>query len=169
MTFEQKDNYTFEELLECGHGRLFGAGNAQLPLPPFLMLDRITQISSEGGLYGKGEITAEMDIKPDLWFFKCHFENDPVMPGCLGLDAMWQLVGFYLGWLGNPGRGRALGVNSVKFTGEVLKNVKMATYIIDMKRILIKEGTTVGLANGVLLADGKKIYAAENLKVGLFK
>merc|ERR1739847_103781 len=127
------------------------------------MFDRISEIKENIGEFKKGFIKAELVIKEKLWFFDCHFKQDPVMPGCLGLDAMWQLVGFYLGWLGNPGRGRALGVNSVKFTGEVLKNVKMATYIIDMKRILIKEGTTVGLANGILLADGKKIYAAENL------
>ena len=165
----QKNSYTYDELIECANGSLFGEGNARLPLPPMLMFDRITEIKSDNGKYKKGFIKAELDIKDNLWFFDCHFQNDPVMPGCLGLDAMWQLVGFYLGWLGNPGRGRALGVNSVKFTGEVLKNVKMATYEIDIKRILIKEGTTVGLANGILLADGKKIYSAENLKVGLFK
>ena len=134
-----------------------------------LMFDRITEISENKGEFGKGFIVAELDIKDSLWFFDCHFKKDPVMPGCLGLDAMWQLVGFYLGWLGNPGRGRALGVNTVKFTGEVLKKVKKAVYEINMKRVLIKEGTTVGLANGILLADGKKIYSTENLKVGLFK
>ena len=165
----KKSSYSYEELLECGNGNLFGPGNAKLPLPPMLMFDRISEISENKGAFKKGLITAELDIKESLWFFECHFKNDSVMPGCLGLDAMWQLVGFYLGWLGNPGRGRALGVNSVKFTGEVLKNVKMATYVIDMKRILIKEGTTVGLANGILLADGKQIYSAESLKVGLFK
>ena len=146
-----------------------GPNTGKLPLSPMLMVDRITDIYQDGGKYDKGRIRAELDINEDLWFFHCHFKNDPVMPGCLGLDAMWQLVGFYLGWLENPGRGRALGVNSVKFTGEVLKNVKMATYEINIKRILIKKGTTVGLANGILLADGKKIYSAENLKVGLFK
>ena len=134
-----------------------------------LMFDRITEINNDQGVFQKGLIKAELDIKDDHWFFECHFNKDPVMPGCLGLDAMWQLVGFYLGWLGKPGKGRALGVNAVKFTGEVLKNMKIATYEIDMKRILIKEGTTVGLANGILKADGKKIYSAENLKVGLFK
>ena len=143
-------------------------GNAKLPLPPMLMFDRITKIQENSGIY-KGFIKAELDIKDDLWFFNCHFQDDPVMPGCLGLDAMWQLVGFYLGWIGNPGKGRALGVSAVKFTGEVLKKTKMAVYEIDMKRILVKEGTTVGLANGILKADGKKIYTAENLKVGLFK
>ena len=167
MTFEQKDNYTFEELLECGHGRLFGAGNAQLPLPPFLMLDRITQISSEGGLYGKGEITAEMDIKPDLWFFKCHFENDPVMPGCLGLDAMWQLVGFFLGWLGGLGRGRAISVGDVKVSGQVLNTAKKLTYQINIKRVIMRK-LVMGIADGVLNVDGQPIYDAKDIRVGLF-
>ena len=165
----KKSSYNYQELIDCGNGKLFGTGNARLPLPPMLMFDRITEISESKGAFKKGIIKATLDIKDELWFFNCHFKDDPVMPGCLGLDAMWQLVGFYLGWLGNPGRGRALGVSTVKFTGEVLKNVKMATYIIDMKRILIKGETTVGLANGVLLADGKKIYSADGLKVGLFK
>tara|TARA_B100000965_G_scaffold356301_1_gene334179 strand:- start:18 stop:518 length:501 start_codon:yes stop_codon:yes gene_type:complete len=165
----KKSSYTYNELINCGEGSLFGPGNAKLPLPPMLMFDRITEISEKNGAYKKGIIKAELDIKDNLWFFNCHFKEDPVMPGCLGLDAMWQLVGFYLGWLGKPGKGRALGVNTVKFTGEVLKTVKIATYEINMKRILIKEGTTVGLADGILLADGKKIYSAENLKVGLFK
>jgi len=166
---EKKSSYSYEELLKCGNGELFGPGNAKLPLPPMLMFDRISEIREDNGSFKKGFLKAELDIKEDLWFFNCHFKDDPVMPGCLGLDAMWQLVGFYLGWLGNPGRGRALGVSAVKFTGEVLKNIKLATYEIDMKRILIKEGTTVGLANGTLKADDKKIYSAENLKVGLFK
>ena len=165
----KKSSYSYEELIDCGNGRLFGPGNAKLPLPPMLMFDRITEISENTGTFKKGLIKAELDIKDNLWFFDCHFKDDSVMPGCLGLDAMWQLVGFYLGWLGNPGKGRALGVNSVKFTGEVLKNIKKATYEIDMKRIIMKEGTTVGLANGSLKADGNKIYSAENLKVGLFK
>ena len=166
---KKKSSYSYEELIDCGNGRLFGPGNAKLPLPPMLMFDRITEISENTGTFKKGLIKAELDIKDNLWFFDCHFKDDPVMPGCLGLDAMWQLVGFYLGWLGNPGKGRALGVNSVKFIGEVLKNVKKATYEIDMKRIIIKKGTTVGLANGILKADENKIYSAENLKVGLFK
>ena len=165
----QKNSYNYEELISCGEGKLFGEGNAKLPLPPMLMFDRITEIKKDVGEFKKGIIKAELDIKDNLWFFNCHFQNDPVMPGCLGLDAMWQLVGFYLGWLGNPGRGRALGVGAVKFTGEVLKNIKLATYEINMKRVLIKEGTTVGLANGILKADDKKIYSADNLKVGLFK
>ena len=165
----KKNSFDYEELIHCANGELFGPGNAKLPSPPMLMFDRITEISENTGEFKKGIIKAELDIKDKLWFFDCHFKEDPVMPGCLGLDAMWQLVGFYLGWLGNPGKGRALGVNTVKFTGEVLRNVKLASYEIDMKRILIKEGATVGLANGILKADGKKIYSAENLKVGLFK
>ena len=165
----QKNSFTYDELISCGKGELFGEENAKLPLPPMLMFDRITKINNNLGEFNKGFIQAELDIKEDLWFFNCHFQGDPVMPGCLGLDAMWQLVGFYLGWCGEPGKGRALGVNTVKFTGEVLKNVKMATYEINMKRILKKEGTTVGLANGILSADDKIIYKAENLKVGLFK
>ena len=165
----KKSSYNYEDLIKCGNGKLFGPGNAKLPLPPMLMFDRITEIRESEGAFNKGLIKAELDIKDNLWFFDCHFKDDSVMPGCLGLDAMWQLVGFYLGWLKNPGKGRALGVGAVKFTGEVLKNIKIASYEIDMKRILIKGETTVGLANGILLADGKKIYSAENLKVGLFK
>ena len=164
----KKSSYNYEELIDCANGKLFGLGNAKLPLPPMLMFDRISEISENSGSYKKGSIKAELDIKDSLWFFECHFKDDSVMPGCLGLDAMWQLVGFYLGWLGNPGKGRALGVNSVKFTGEVLKNIKLASYEINMKRILVKKNTTVGLANGILKADGKEIYSAENLKVGLF-
>ena len=167
--FMKKNSFTYDELINCANGELFGPGNAKLPLPPMLMFDRITEINIDQGAFKKGLIKAELDIKDDHWFFECHFNKDPVMPGCLGLDAMWQLVGFYLGWLGKPGKGRALGVNTVKFTGEVLKSIKMATYEIDMKRIIVKEGTTVGLANGILKADGTKIYSAENLKVGLFK
>ena len=165
----QKPSFSKEELLDCGHGNMFGIGNARLPLPPMLMFDRIIKITQDGGDFGKGEIIAEFDIDPSLWFFDCHFEKDPVMPGCLGLDAMWQLVGFYLGWIGNPGKGRALGVGTVKFTGEVLRNVKLVRYEIDMKKIMSPGGTTVGLANGMVLADDKKIYSADNLKVGLFK
>ena len=165
----QKNNYNYDDLISCGEGKLFGEGNAKLPLPPMLMFDRITEINQNSGEFKKGFIKAELDIKDNLWFFDCHFQRDPVMPGCLGLDAMWQLVGFYLGWIGEPGKGRALGVNTVKFTGEVLKNIKVATYEINMKRILKKEGTAVGLANGTLSADDKIIYRAENLKVGLFK
>ena len=165
----QKNSYNYEELINCGKGELFGEGNAKLPLPPLLMFDRITKINQNEGNFKKVFIKAELDIKENLWFFDFHFQGDPVMPVCLGLDAMWQLVGFFLGWTGEPGKGRALGVNAVKFTGEVLKKVKIATYEINMKRILKKEGTVVGLANGTLSADGKIIYTAENLKVGLFK
>ena len=165
----KKNSFDYDDLISCANGQLFGPGNAKLPLPPMLMFDRITEIREDAGSFKKGVIKAELDVKDNLWFFDCHFKEDAVMPGCLGLDAMWQLVGFYLGWMGNPGRGRALGVNTVKFTGEVLKNVKLVTYIIDMKKIMSPGGTTVGLANGVVLADDKKIYSAENLKVGLFK
>tara|TARA_B110001454_G_C12678883_1_gene417144 strand:- start:159 stop:662 length:504 start_codon:yes stop_codon:yes gene_type:complete len=165
----RKNNYNYQELIDCANGNLFGPGNAKLPLPPMLMFDRINKINDNEGKFNKGFIEAELDIKSNLWFFKCHFKQDPVMPGCLGLDAMWQLVGFFLGWKGEPGKGRALGVSSVKFTGEVLKNVKIAKYKINMKRILKKEDAVVGLADGTLLADNKPIYESENLKVGLFK
>ncbi|MDC3087755.1 bifunctional 3-hydroxydecanoyl-ACP dehydratase/trans-2-decenoyl-ACP isomerase [Candidatus Pelagibacter sp.] len=165
----KKNSYSYDELINCGDGKLFGPGNARLPLPPMLMFDRITEINENKGSFKKGSLQAELDIKKDLWFFNCHFKEDPVMPGCLGLDAMWQLVGFYLGWIGNPGRGRALGVGTVKFTGEVLQNIKLVKYEIEMKKIMSPGGTTVGLANGTVLADEKKIYSAENLKVGLFK
>ena len=166
---KKKTSYSYEELIDCGNGGLFGPGNAKLPLPPMLMFDRITEINENKGSFNKGFVRAELDIKKDLWFFNCHFKEDPVMPGCLGLDAMWQLVGFFLGWLGEPGKGRALGVNNVKFSGEVLNGIKQAIYEINVKRILKKEGTIVGLADGSLFADDNKIYEAENLKVGLFK
>ena len=165
----KKNSFKYEELIECANGNLFGPGNAKLPSPPMLMFDRITNIEEENGIYKKGIVQAELDIKDKMWFFDCHFKEDPVMPGCLGLDAMWQLVGFFLGWTGEPGKGRALGVSNVKFTGEVLKNVKIARYQIDIKRIIKKKGTVVGLADGILYADNKAIYEAENLKVGLFK
>ena len=165
----KKNSYSYDDLITCGNGDLFGPGNAKLPLPPMLMFDRITEINENNGVFNKGSLKAELDIKDDLWFFDCHFKKDPVMPGCLGLDAMWQLVGFFLGWLGNPGKGRALGVGTVKFTGEVLQSVKNVRYEIDMKKIMSPGGTTVGLANGIVLADNKKIYSAESLKVGLFK
>ena len=163
----KKNSYSYDDLITCGNGDLFGPGNAKLPLPPMLMFDRITEINENNGIFNKGSLKAELDIKDDLWFFDCHFKKDPVMPGCLGLDAMWQLVGFFLGWLGNPGKGRALGVGTVKFTGEVLQSVKNVRYEIDMKKIMSPGGTTVGLANGIVLADNKKIYSAESLKVGL--
>ena len=138
---KKKDSYSYEELINCANGKLFGEGNAKLPLPPLLMFDKISEISENSGKFKQGFIEAELNIKPDLWFFNCHFKEDPVMPGCLGLDAMWQLVGFFLGWKGEPGKGRALGVNSVKFTGEVLANIKIAKYQVDMKRILKKKGS----------------------------
>ena len=165
----KKNSFKYEELIDCANGKLFGTGNAQLPLPPMLMFDRITNIQNQKGKFNKGLVEAELDIKEKMWFFDCHFKNDPVMPGCLGLDAMWQLVGFFLGWIGEPGKGRALGVNSVKFTGEVLKNIKIARYEIHIKRILKKADAVVGLADGKLYSDKKAIYLAEGLKVGLFK
>ncbi len=165
----KKSSYNYEDLIDCANGKLFGPGNAKLPSPPMLMFNRITNIQEDKGKFSKGLIEAELDIKENLWFFNCHFKDDPVMPGCLGLDAMWQLVGFFLGWTGKPGKGRALGVNTVKFTGEVLNNIKMARYQVEIRRILKKEGAVVGVADGILFADNKPIYEAENLKVGLFK
>lgn len=164
---ERQNSYTYEELLECGHGRLFGEGNAQLPLPPMLMFDRITKINDHGGEYGKGEVEAELDVKPDLWFFKCHFENDPVMPGCLGLDALWQSVGFFLGWLGLPGKGRALGVGEVKLAGQILKTAKLVTYHLSIKRTIARR-LVLGIADGVVKVDGEEVYRANDLRVGLF-
>jgi len=166
---KKKNSYNYQELIDCGNGKLFGEGNAKLPLPPLLMFDKITEINENLGKFKNGFVKAELNIKPNLWFFDCHFKDDPVMPGCLGLDAMWQLVGFYLGWIGEPGRGRALGVNSVKFTGEVLTKIQIVRYEINLKRVLKKKGAVVGLANGALFADNNLIYEAENLKVGLFK
>ena len=163
----RQSNYTYDDLIACANGDLFGPGNARLPAPPMLMFDRITHISDSGGAHDKGEIRAELDIKPDLWFFDCHFRTDPVMPGCLGLDAMWQLVGFYLGWLGNPGRGRALGAGAVKFTGQVLQNVSLVEYQLDIRRVMTGR-LTMGIANARLLADGEQIYSALDLRVGLF-
>lgn len=161
------ESFDRDQLLKCGHGEMFGPGNAQLPVPNMLMMDRITRIADEGGAYGKGEMQAELDIHPDLWFFECHFPGDPVMPGCLGLDAMWQLVGFYLAWLGNPGRGRALGVGEVKFTGQVLPRAKKVTYQVDVKRIITRK-LILGIADGSVSVDGREIYTAKDLRVGLF-
>lgn len=163
----RKNSFSYEDLIECAHGKLFGPGNAQLPLPPMLMLDRVTSITEDGGAHGKGQIVAELDIKPDLWFFPCHFENDPVMPGCLGLDAMWQLVGFFLGWVGGIGRGRALGVGNVKFSGQVLESAQTVTYIINLKRVIMRK-LVLGVADGVLQVDGKPIFEANDIRVGLF-
>lgn len=163
----KQSSYSKEELLACGRGEMFGVGNAQLPLPPMLMFDRIVKISEEGGKYGQGEIIAELDIQPDLWFFGCHFTGDPVMPGCLGLDAMWQLVGFYLGWKGGPGRGRALGAGEVKFTGQVLPSGKLVRYHIDLKRVIMRK-LVMGIADARMEVDGREIYVANDLRVGLF-
>ena len=164
---EKQHSFTREELLMSGRGELYGPANAQLPLPNMLMMDRIVHISDQGGKYGKGEIIAELDIRPDLWFFDCHFQGDPVMPGCLGLDAMWQLVGFYLCWLGGPGKGRALGCGEVKFTGQVLPTAKKVTYKIDLKRVILRK-LVMGIADATLEVDGKQIYEATDLRVGLF-
>ena len=160
-------SFTREQLLACGHGEMFGPGNGRLPLPNMLMMDRITAITDEGGEHGKGRIEAELDIHPALWFFGCHFEGDPVMPGCLGLDAMWQLVGFYLCWKGNPGRGRALGVGEVKFTGQVLPTAKLVKYVIEMKRV-VERKLVMAIADAKMYVDGREIYSATDLRVGLF-
>ena len=168
MAFSPKNSYSKEELLDCADGNLFGEDNGKLPTPNMLMFDRIMKISESDGKYKKGEIIAELDVSQDLWFFNCHFKGDPVMPGCLGLDAMWQLVGFYLCWLGNPGRGRALGASEVKFFGQVLPTAKKVTLTIDMKRILNLD-LTVGIGEGTMLVDDREIYTAKGLKVGLFQ
>jgi 3-hydroxyacyl-[acyl-carrier protein] dehydratase/trans-2-decenoyl-[acyl-carrier protein] isomerase len=160
-------SFNREELLQCGHGEMFGPGNARLPIGNMLMVDRILSITEDGGQYGKGEIRAELDINPDLWFFDCHFPEDPVMPGCLGLDAMWQMVGFFLGWKGNPGRGRALGSGEVKFFGQVLPTAKTVTYHLELKRV-IERKLVMGIADGSLSVDGREIYTAKDLRVGLF-
>lgn len=165
---ERKNVLTKEDLLACASGEMFGPGNAKLPAPQMLMMDRINHISEEGGAFGKGEIKAELDIDPSLWFFDCHFKDDPVMPGCLGLDAMWQLVGFFLVWSGHPGKGRALGVNEVKFTGQVLPTAKTVSYFIDIKRVISRD-LVLGLGDGRVEVDGREIYTAKGLRVGLFK
>lgn len=164
---QRQNRFTKDELLKCGRGEMYGEGNAQLPLPPMLMFDRIVSITEDGGAHNAGQIVAELDITPDLWFFNCHFQGDPVMPGCLGLDAMWQLVGFHLGWLGGLGRGRALGAGDVKFTGQVLPKHKMITYKIDLKRVIMRK-LVMGIADARMEVDGREIYVAQDLRVGLF-
>jgi 3-hydroxyacyl-[acyl-carrier protein] dehydratase/trans-2-decenoyl-[acyl-carrier protein] isomerase len=165
---ERQNSFTYEEILTCGRGEMFGPGNPQLPLPPMLMFDRITSITEDGGEHGKGQVVAELDVKPDLWFFDCHFKGDPVMPGCLGLDALWQLTGFFLGWLGLQGRGRALSVGEVKFTDMVLPDAGTIQYMVDFKRVM-KGRLVLGIADGKLVCKGKTIYTTADMKVGLFK
>lgn len=165
--YPKQSSYNYKELIQCGKGELFGAGNAQLPLPPMLMFDRITHISEEGGEHNKGSVIAELDLKPDLWFFECHFDNDPVMPGCLGVDAVWQLLGFFLGWTGGHGHGRALGSGEIKFTGQIFPTNKKVTYRIDLSRV-IKRQLYMGFADATISADDKVVYQTKNLKVGLF-
>ncbi len=164
-SFVPQNNYSYDELIACGKGELFGPGNAQLPLPPMLMFDRITSITADGGAFGKGEIFAELDIKPDLWFFPCHFESDPVMPGCLGLDALWQLAGFYIGWTGAPGRGRAFGAGEIKFTGMVTPAAKLVSYHIDIKRVVNRQ-VALAFADGQMAIDGETVYETKGLRVG---
>ena len=164
---ERRHSFEYEDLLSCGRGEMFGAGNPQLPLPPMLMFDRISHISETGGEHGRGQITAELDVNPDLWFFACHFKGDPVMPGCLGLDALWQMLGFFLGWTGASGRGRAFGAGEVKFSGMVLPTVKKVEYIVDLKRV-IRRKLVLGVGDGMVKADGALIYSAKDLRVGLF-
>ena len=165
---EPKSKFDYDDLLACGRGELFGPGNAQLPLPPMLMFDRITEISRDGGATGLGKVVAELDIRPDLWFFPCHFKGDPVMPGCLGLDALWQMTGFFLGWLGEPGRGRALGVGEVKLTGMVTPLVKKVTYEVEITRLVLRR-LKMAVSNGIMKADGETVYQVTDMKVGLFQ
>ncbi|MFT5259133.1 MAG: 3-hydroxyacyl-[acyl-carrier protein] dehydratase/trans-2-decenoyl-[acyl-carrier protein] isomerase [Saprospiraceae bacterium] len=164
---QRQNKFSYDEIISCGKGELFGEGNARLPLPNMLMMDRITHISEEGGTFNKGEIIAELDIHPDLWFFACHFESDPVMPGALGLDALWQLIGFHLGWLGGPGKGRALGVGEVKFSGQILPTAKKVTYHLNLKRVISRR-LFMGIADGTVAVDGEVVYECNDLRVGLF-
>ncbi|MBI1186369.1 MAG: bifunctional 3-hydroxydecanoyl-ACP dehydratase/trans-2-decenoyl-ACP isomerase [Alphaproteobacteria bacterium] len=166
-TTQRPSRFAYDDLIACGEGAMFGPGNAQLPLPPMLMFDRITTITADGGAVGKGRIEAEFDIRADRWFFDCHFIGDPVMPGCLGLDALWQLIGFFLAWNGGQGRGRALGVGELAFRGQITPNTKLVRYEIDMKRVILRK-LVLGIGDGIVLADGKPIYSAKDLKVGLF-
>jgi 3-hydroxyacyl-[acyl-carrier protein] dehydratase/trans-2-decenoyl-[acyl-carrier protein] isomerase len=167
ITHEKQSSYAYDELITCANGDMFGPGNAQLPLPPMLMLDRITAISQDGGAHGKGQITAEFDINPDLWFFECHFKGNPIMPGCLGLDGIWQALGFFLGWMGGKGQGGAIGVGECKFSGMVLPSTKLLTYKIDLKRVIMRR-LVLGVADGEVIADGETIYTMKDIKVGLF-
>ena len=164
----QQNSFDYNDLISCGKGEMFGPGNPQLPLPPMLMCDRITNITDTGGPHDKGLIRAELDINPDLWFFPCHFQGDPVMPGCLGMDALWQLVGFFLGWSGGEGRGRALSVGEVKFTGQILPTNKLVTFEIDMKRVILRR-LIMGIADGRAICDGETVFEANDIRVGLFK
>ena len=167
-SFTPQSSYSYEDIIECGKGNLFGPGNAQLPAPPMLMFDRITKVNKDGGMHGKGEIIAELDIKHDLWFFECHFLGDPVMPGCLGLDALWQMLGFYLGWLGYPGKGRALGVGEIKFVEEIKPDKQLIQYKVNIKKSMSKKGFSIGYGDGQIIHQDKIIYHANDLKVGLF-
>ena len=168
LDFKEKNSFGYEDLITCAKGELFGPGNAQLPMPPMLMFDRITNLSTSGGAYDKGSVTAEYDIKPDLWFFDCHFVGDPVMPGCLGMDALWQLLGFTLGWMGGPGSGRAISVGEVKFSGQVLPSAKLLTYTLDLKRVIMRK-LYMGIADGRVECDGVTVFEAKDIRVGLFQ